>query len=217
MQTPHPPTALAQPTGSKHISQTPRTSFGASLPLLILAALTLTLTPACRKPDPTTGLALVPSVAYAPYVSAFTSGTVSARDPIIVELTETVAQSNIGTEAPKDLLSFNPKIAGQLTWTAPAQLTFVPAEPLPQDQPYQATLDLRALFPAVPDSLARMRFGFRVMAQGLALQEVTLAPDLVDARNGRMRLSGTLRSFDRADADDVQAALTARRTARPCP
>ena len=171
---------------------------------------------ACRKTTPT-GLDLVPPAAYAPYVAAFTSGLTSAYDPIQVQFATNVPGAEPGA-APKDrLLVFAPAIAGELRWANRSTLVFTPDQPLAHRAAYTATLHLQRVLPEVPDSLAYMQFGFQTLGQGLAVRELRLHPDDVSGERSRLRLEGTLASFDRAPAEQVEAALTAMQGSRALP
>ena len=172
---------------------------------------------ACTSASREQGLDLVPTVAYAPYVTGFTSGLISGADAVVVEFAEPVATAESGAPAEASLLTVSPSVEGRLSWTNPSTLAFVPAEQLPQDQDYAAVLDLAALFPDVPDSLRRMRFGFRTLAQGLSLSDVSVAPDIPSGDRGLARVTGTLRSFDRAAGPAVASALLATQAERELP
>lgn len=158
-------------------------------------------------PEPATAESL-PSLSYAPYISAFSSGLVGAREPIRVEFAYVLDGVEAGTEADAALLKIEPKVEGELRWERRSMLTFLPSESLRQNTTYTATVALASVRPDVPDSLAKFQFSFTAIPQGLELGEARLRPDPVNDDPKKRQVTGTVISYDYAEAEEVEQSLT---------
>lgn len=127
---------------------------------------------ALPKPDP----------AFAPYITAFTAGPVSAASPVLVRLAEGLTLTDTGAAKLATLFELDPAVEGTVRWHDARTLAFVPKEPLAQGRDHAVTFHLGAIV-AVPDPLARFRFGFHTLEQHLAVDLADLAPlEAGDAR-----------------------------------
>ena len=187
---------------------------------MLAAATALLALQACRQhlPDPA-DTATLPSGAYAPYVEAFTGGYVGTREPVVVQLTEPVAGVEVGP-ADENLLRIRPAVGGELVWRSPLRLAFVPDAGVGfrQNTAYTATLDLRALRPDVPDSLARLSFGFATGPQSYTLSEPAVEPAAASPTEPtRRQLSGVVYTADYAEPTAVEAAAVFAQAERQLP
>ena len=124
----------------------------------LLSLISLLFISACNTgPEPRAADSM-PSLSYVPYVSAFSSGLVGARDPIRVEFPYVLDGVEAGTDADPTLLTIEPAVKGTLRWERRSLLTFVPSESLRQNTTYTATVALGKIRPEVPDSLAKFQF-----------------------------------------------------------
>ena len=176
------------------------------LPFLGLAAL-LFLSSCDNGPEPASAEAL-PSLSYAPYISAFSSGLVGARDPIRVEFPYVLDGVEAGTDADPKLLQIEPKIEGELRWERRSVLAFIPSESLRQNTTYTATVALGKIRKEVPDSLAKFQFSFSAIPQGLYLSDVRLRPNPVDDNPKKRQVTGVVNSYDYAEGVDIEQTLS---------
>ena len=180
----------------------------------LAAALALGLG-ACELQRPGTADATaLPSIAYAPYVSAFTHGPVRRQEAIRVQFPGKSVGAVADSAAEAGLLTFRPAIAGSLRWERDRLLVFTPDEPLAPGTQYTATLQLARLNPEVPDSLARFTFGFETYAQGLVLGEARVRPDPTDPSPLVRQVAGSVTTYDYAAPDDVEQTLEATQEGR---
>ncbi len=159
-------------------------------------------------PEPATAESL-PSLSYAPYVSAFSSGLVGARDPIRIEFPYVLEGIKAGTDADPSLLSIEPRVEGKLRWARRSMLTFIPSESLRQNTTYTATVALGKIRPEVPDSLAKFQFSFSAIPQGLYLSDVRIRPNPLNDDPKKRQVSGTITSYDYADPELIEQTLMA--------
>ena len=173
---------------------------------------TLLALAACRE----TGVAdadALPAAAYAPYVTGFTGGAIGAHSDIRVEFAERPSDTSSVTAAA--LFGFDPYVAGRARWVDAYTLAYRPDEPLEAGADYTVTFALRQVRPDVPDSLANLRWGFRVVEQGIVLAGARLRPDPVaPADPARQQVVGTLRTLDFAAPAAVEESLSATQSGR---
>lgn len=145
---------------------------------------------------------------YQYYVSAYTSGMISATSPIRVRFAnDVIPLDKVGSTAPEDILTIEPKIAGSFVWEDLQTLRFNPDEWLPQGQFYKVTADLKKIYPDIKKELAVLNFDFKVRQQNFevdirGLREQSLT-DL-----SQMRLIGTVLTTDAALPRQVEQMLT---------
>ena len=145
---------------------------------------------------------------YQYYVSAYTSGMISATSPIRVRFANDIVSSEeVGGEAPSDIVKFEPTIAGGFIWEDRKTLLFQPDSWLPAGQLYTAVANLKAVYPNIQRTLQQMPFDFKVIKQNFevvvrGLREASLT-DL-----NTMRLIGTVFTEDAAIARSVEQMLS---------
>lgn len=144
---------------------------------------------------------------YKYFVSAYTSGMISSTAPIRVRFAnDIVANSEIGSAAPVDLLSFQPEIKGTAVWESRQTVRFTPADKLLAGQFYSGRADLKKVYPDIDRDLKTLDFDFKVLEQGYevdirGLREQSLT-DL-----DQMRLFGTVYTNDVAVPSQVEEML----------
>lgn len=100
-----------------------------------------------------------------PFISAFTSGQIGRKSPILIRFTEEQVSKNSLGAAEESLLSFHPKIKGKAEWMDTRTLAFYPDEALPSGQVYKADLDFGRIEADLPEKLQTFRFQFMTMPQ----------------------------------------------------
>ena len=89
-----------------------------------------------------------PDVSFAPYVTAYTGGSVSPSGPISIRLASEVAPEKQVTEG---LFSFEPSMKGTIVWNGPSSVDFIPDEPFFEEgKLYKANFALTKVLPDAP-------------------------------------------------------------------
>ncbi|BDS15397.1 alpha-2-macroglobulin family protein [Aureispira anguillae] len=183
------------------------------LSLLLLLGIT-----ACQPKEntPTEGNGITsfnePNAQYKFYVSAYTSGMISATSAIRVRFAnDIVSAQKIGSAVSDDLLSFEPAIKGSAIWEDRQTVLFTPEEWLPAGQYYSAKANLTKVYPDISRELATLDFDFKIIQQGYevdirGLREQSLT-DL-----SKMRLLGTVRTYDAAIPSQVEQMLNIKQS-----
>ncbi len=169
---------------------------------LLLAACQRTAIP---RPDP----------AFAPYISAFTAGPVSAASPVLVRLAEGLTLTDTGAAKLATLFEIEPAVDGTVRWHDARTLAFTPKEALPQGTDHVVTFHLGAIA-AVPEPLSSFRFGFHTYEQHLAVDLVDLAP--LEAEGGSINsITWQITTADQAHADRLAQCFSAVQDGRTVP
>tara|TARA_R110002096_G_scaffold436050_1_gene666063 strand:+ start:7370 stop:12928 length:5559 start_codon:yes stop_codon:yes gene_type:complete len=137
---------------------------------------------------------------FATYINAFTSGIVSKKSSIRISLSQGTAK-----QISEDLLSFEPKIEGQINWKDNSTIEFVPKENLIPGQVYTAKLYLNKIM-EVPDSMKVFEFGFQVIHSNFEWGTVQLKSQSTDQMKW-YSLQGTLIAADEEELDDFNDLL----------
>ncbi len=146
--------------------------------------------------------------AFAQYISAFTSGSISTASNIRIRLTDAFVE-NIQTESPitDKLLDFSPSIEGDLYWLDNQTLEFRPKQWLPRGKAYEATLRMDKIV-QVPSNLSRFKFGFIVMNQHLDVSVSSIKPYHANELEW-MQMSGSLSTIDVCDEAGLPKTIKA--------
>ena len=182
-----------------HLNPTPGIRH-ALVPMLLLLLLQ-----ACSDKEPKS--LPIPSVAFAPYVSSFSSGLISNTEPLEIILARPVSGMDLEAEIPASLLKIEPKVKGTLEWEGSTKLRFSPSEPWPSNQGFVATLQLDKLIANLPDSLHDFSFGFFTRPQGYQVEELRLR--LAEDGQANHELYGSIKTFDGADPQLIERAFHA--------
>jgi alpha-2-macroglobulin len=162
-------------------------------------------TPFSSKPDEF-------NPAFSTYLSAFTGGWISSHSTILVELTEEIPEAIPGDEVQNPYLKFSPSIPGKLIWKNARTLEFIPENPLPQGQKYQAVLKLGELYP-VDQELSEFRFSFQVLKQ-FARGEITDILSKDDQDFTWLSYKGRVITNDAASAEAVEKMVRANQVGK---
>lgn len=142
--------------------------------------------------------------AFASYISAYTAGSISRASTIRIQLANNFADSTkIGEEL--SVFSFEPSIKGKANWVDASTIEFIPAEPLPSGQEYEASFLLEKII-EVPDELEEFEFNFKVIAQDFEVSYPTFET-LDPLKLQYQRISGTLNTADIEDESKIEQLL----------
>jgi uncharacterized protein YfaS (alpha-2-macroglobulin family) len=147
---------------------------------------------------------IIPSAAFAPYITAYTGGIISPASTIRIELAQEQPVVTLHQELKQNPFSFSPAIQGKSCWVSNSTLEFTPdAGELKTGTLYNATFRLGD-FVQVDKQLQKFDFSFRVEAASEPIAAAAV-PDTVIARD-----DGTFRflSVRRIDTPENGLELT---------
>jgi alpha-2-macroglobulin len=179
--------------------------------LVFLVVLSATFFPSCNRREK---IEIDP--AFAQYISAFTSGSVSVAGKVRIRFTQPFVEG-VQPETPvkEEILKFSPSISGELVWLDNQTLEFRPSEWLAQGEVYEATLELDKIT-AVPENLQEFEFSFTTLKQFADASITSVAPysgtDL-----SKMELRGEMRTADVAKSELIESTLTATQKGKKLP
>lgn len=153
-----------------------------------------------------------PDTAFIPYVSAFTAGYISARDPIVVRLAEDQRWRDTTRVDIQDLILLEPAVAGTVSWEDASTLVFRPTERLEQDRTYTVKFKLGDLI-EVPDGMDVFSFQVSTFRQQLDVQVSEMRP-VSNTDLEWQRLVLTITTSDDATGQDLEACLKAEQRGR---
>lgn len=120
---------------------------------------------------------------YNPYVNVFTSGNISVKSNITVQLSEDVKFTD-NDELPSGLFSISPSVKGSVQLRYQNTVIFVPSEPLKVNQKYTVVFDVGKAVKNVDKQYRKFEFAFStikpsfyIVREGLKLYDET-APHL---------------------------------------
>jgi len=144
--------------------------------------------------------------AYAKYIEAYTSGTISKKSFIRVHLANAAqGMQDIGKADSRDLFEFSPSIKGKTYWIDPQTVEFRPEENLKSGKEYEATFKL-AEVSATEKGLEDFDFEFKVITPGIMLSQ----NGLVSQNNTSMeymKLSGEIATADVEESQKIEKTL----------
>lgn len=144
---------------------------------------------------------------YTAYVNSFTSGVISKKSSIRIGLTQRVS-----SQPKEDVLSFSPKVEGELIWIDDKTIEFVPAEDLKPGEVYVGELSLNK-FMKVPDSLKAFEFGFQIIHTNFEWGNIQLKAEPENQMKW-YSLEGNLLSADKEDLEDIANLIEAEVSSR---
>lgn len=150
------------------------------------------------------------------YISAFTSGVISAASPIRIHIAEGNELKVSPSQSPDpSWIKIKPGVSGKLEWEGERELVFIPEGDLTRNEDYQVELNLAAIT-EVESGFEQFQFGFKVMPQNFFVETADLryyrSTDL-----SRLFLNGKLHTNDVAHAGQVEAALEVQQNGKLLP
>lgn len=145
---------------------------------------------------------------FAKYISAFTSGIISKKSGIVIQLTTDYYNPvREGEKVSEKLFSFDPSIDGTAVWKDQRTIEFTPKEMLASDEVYNGEFRLAKLL-EVPDEFKTFRFQFKTIRQDVKVQFDGLRPYDINQPE-KQKLTGRLHTADYADTTEIKNILFA--------
>ena len=96
---------------------------------------------------------------FAEYISGYTSGVISMKDPVRIKLAAGNLKFETGKPLPDNIFSFDPSVKGSTTLYAEDMLVFKPDSEWPAGKTINASLNLGKIMDA-PDKFSTFNFQF---------------------------------------------------------
>lgn len=143
------------------------------------------------------------------YISAYTSGMISAHSAITIKLTKPSSKFTFnGDEVHEGYFSFSPSVKGKAYWVDDQTLEYRPTEVMRSGKVYSSSLALSKLFKGVEPKLKTFRFSFRVIPQSVSIELNGLI--VRDAENpNSYELDGTVQTADVAESEKLNECIKA--------
>lgn len=133
------------------------------------------------------------------HISGFTSGFVSVKSDIRVQLAFNNPTWKVNEELDSDLFDISPSVSGKLIALSQNTLAFVPKNKLDQNTLYQVTLNLGKI-KSVPKELEEFKFSFKTIKQDFVVK----TEDLQSSDKETYYLNGIIKTADVLDFDEAQ-------------
>ncbi|GHE67214.1 alpha-2-macroglobulin family protein [Roseivirga thermotolerans] len=171
---------------------------------LLLFLLILVVFNACQKNKKTSSdYDRIADQQYSQVITAYTSGKISSRSVITLQLAEDISPDR----QQKLALSFTPSLKGELRWITPRVVEFKPSSPLPNGKSYVGRLSLEGLGLAKAEGLKPFEFQFAVIEQDYDLNIIGLVSD-EDEPMRQQIIQGEFTTADVVDTLNLQKAVT---------
>ncbi|UXX80516.1 MG2 domain-containing protein [Reichenbachiella carrageenanivorans] len=142
------------------------------------------------------------------YISAYTSGVISAQSNVKIKLAKSVDEIKSGTELGSDIFQFEPKLKGKTYWEDDRTIIFQPEQKLTSGANYTVTFRLAKILPESKDK-GEFKFGFRTIPQNFEVKMLGMA--LYDAQDlTKVKLTGQVQTADNVESTQVEQILSAR-------
>lgn len=146
--------------------------------------------------------------AFTPYISAYTSNTISRKAGIEVVLNQDV-KGEPGTVLNENPFSFEPKIEGTARLVNTRTIAFEPVAPMPSNTYFKAQFKLQEFLPDLPSNMGDFEFNFETMQQTFHTDIEGL--EALDDKNLKWQtLKGEVTMADFESDDVVEQLLSAR-------
>jgi hypothetical protein len=131
---------------------------------------------------------------YSKYIEAYTSGVISKKNTVRIQLTSDVSTTHALNETIKeDLFDFTPSVAGKAYWTDERTIEFKPEKDLKSDELYEVTFKLDKVR-KVPGSYKTFAFNVQTIKPSFSVEDNGLRAS--SKARGEMTLSGSVLTAD---------------------
>lgn len=147
------------------------------------------------------------------YVTAYTSGMVSKKAKITIELAKDVVESKfVGNELEKGLLEFEPSVNGKAVWVSTNVVQFEPDDAFDPGKRYVAELKMDKLM-TVDQGFEKFKFTFDVISPNFDVEFTEI--QTIDKQKLRwQQLAGFVECADVESLDAVKALVSAKHKGR---
>jgi len=147
--------------------------------------------------------------AFAEYIAAYSSGTISSMGTIQINFTNDAVDSTmVGKEADEKLFDFSPSIAGKAIWANTSTIEFHPNEKLPSNEYYEVDFNLGKVF-TVEKNLRIFSFSFQTIPQSIEITIDNVRPKSKEEYTKQI-VTGTILTADVSNSSVVEKILSAK-------
>ncbi len=153
------------------------------------------------------GISQESAQAHARWISAHTSGTVSAHSPVKVYFTKNIVEKDqTGTAITNGIFDISPSTEGQAIWIQPNVLEFNPSQPFENGKSYDVNIDLSAIIDSL--NVDDYEFSFNIIKQDFSIDIEGIAPVNIQ-KAAMLKVYGNLSLADKTAPEQVHKMLTA--------
>jgi len=143
--------------------------------------------------------------AFSKYIEAYTSGVISKKNTIRVQLaSDAPATHSLHETLKEELFSFSPSVEGKAYWVDARTIEFKPDNDLKPDELYEISFKLGNIL-SVPSTFKTFKFNIQVITPSYEVEENGLRGISKDS----MSLSGQIITADVESSDAVEKILSA--------
>lgn len=143
------------------------------------------------------------------YIFAFTSGIISAEDPIVIKLAGPYkGPVSVGQELPDNIFEFDPEIRGKAILEDSRTIIFEPVKKLQSGQVYRGTVFL-SRFIKTQEGYGEFEFEFKTIKQEIDIFLEGLEP-MQAGQLESVRLKAKIHAADNLSAEELQKNLIAK-------
>jgi len=139
--------------------------------LLAVSAVAIVLLLSCAKKE-----TIETNQNFSRYISGFTSGQISTKAAIQIELADELPQVELNTEVKEQLFSFSPSVKGKAYWKNRRMIEFVPDEPLKEGTSYSVSFNLGKVLPKLEKEFQVFTFEVYSIEQNFSIRETFYQP-----------------------------------------
>ncbi|MDR0305344.1 MAG: hypothetical protein LBI42_00750 [Chitinispirillales bacterium] len=110
------------------------------------------------------------------YISSYTSGQISTKAMIRIELAEEQPQVDLDAEIEERLFNFSPSVKGKAYWKNNRMIEFSPDEPLKEGTRYKVSFHLGKVLPKLEKELRIFDFDVHTIEQNFLIKETFYQP-----------------------------------------
>jgi len=142
---------------------------------------------------------------FSKYIEAYTSGVISKKNTIRIQLAVDASVTHTLNETIKDdLFEFSPAVDGKAYWIDARTIEFKPAKDLTADQLYEASFKLNNVM-HVPDAFKTFKFNVQVIKPSFNVEDFGLRSN----NKTTMALTGQVTTADVEESKQVEKLLAA--------
>ncbi|MBS1735289.1 MAG: hypothetical protein JSS98_01635 [Bacteroidetes bacterium] len=142
--------------------------------------------------------------AFGQYIDGYTSGTISKKASIKIQLSAQTATSHaLGDVADKSLITFSPAVNGKSHWIDARTIEFIPDANLKPDQLYKITFQLGKVT-HIPSKYNEFIFNVKTIKPSFSVKDLGLRSD---GTKDQMLLPGILETADFENDADVEKLI----------
>jgi len=169
--------------------------------LFLLAAITVAAFTSCNQKRKLVRI----DPEFSKYIEAYTSGVVSKKSTIRLQLAvDATTTHSLNEPIKQDLFDFSPSVKGAAYWVDARTIEFKPEKDLKPNELYEVSFKLGKLL-QVPSKFKNFRFNVQVTKPAFVVEENGLR----SSSKGNMSLSGQIMTADIEESAKVEKLLTA--------